>query len=52
LDAIEQTLSMTQLLPRGRYVKFDVSDYMYENDLGNVEREPAFDSGNREEEYS
>jgi len=52
LDAIEQTLSMNQLLPRGRYVKFDVSDYVYENDLGNVEREPAFDSGNREEEYS
>ena len=52
LDAIEQTLSMTQLLPRGRYVKFDVSDYMYENDLGNVEREPAYESGNREEEYS
>jgi HK97 family phage portal protein len=52
LDAIEQTLSMTQLLPRGRYVKFDVSDYVYENDLGNVEREPAYESGNREEEYS
>jgi phage portal protein BeeE len=52
LDAIEQTLSMTQLLPRQRYVKFDVSDYMYENDLGNVEREPAYESGNREEEYS
>jgi HK97 family phage portal protein len=41
MDAIEQTLSMNQILPRGRYVEFDVSDYIYENDLGNVEREPS-----------
>ena len=41
MDAIEQTLSMNQILPRGRYVEFDISDYVYENDLGNVEREPS-----------
>jgi HK97 family phage portal protein len=41
MDAIEQTLSMNQILPRGRYVEFDISDYIYENDLGNVEREPS-----------
>jgi HK97 family phage portal protein len=52
LDCIEQTLSMNQILPRGRYVKFDVSDYIYENDLGNVEREADFNAQNREEEYS
>ena len=52
LDCIEQTLSMAQILPRGRHVKFDVSDYLYENDLANIEREPAYESGNREEEYS
>lgn len=52
LDAIEQTLSMNQILPRGRYVEFDVSDYVYENNLGNVEREPAFDARNREDEYT
>jgi phage portal protein BeeE len=31
LDAIEQTLSMNQILPRGRYVAFDVEDYLAEN---------------------
>ncbi len=52
LDCIEQTLSMAQILPRGRHVKFDVSDYLYENDLANIEREPAYEAQNREEEYS
>jgi len=52
LDCIEQTLSMNQILPRGRYVKFDVSDYVYENNLANVEREADFNAQNREDEYS
>ena len=52
LDCIEQTLSMNQILPRGRYVKFDVSDYLAENELANVERETDYNARNREEEYS
>ena len=31
LDCIEQTLSADNILPRGRYVEFDVDDYMEEN---------------------
>jgi hypothetical protein len=27
MDAIEQTLSSAQVLPRNRYVEFDISDY-------------------------
>lgn len=30
IDAIEQTLSMNQILPRGRYVSFDVAAYLRE----------------------
>lgn len=42
LDCIEQTLSMSQILPRGRYVEFDVDDYLSENDMSRVEvEEPA-----------
>jgi hypothetical protein len=33
IDCIEQTLSMT-MLPRGRYVEFDVEDYLGENEMG------------------
>jgi phage portal protein BeeE len=43
LDAIEQTLSMNQILPRGRYVAFDVEDYLAENYMADIEREPAYD---------
>ena len=31
LDCIEQTLSADNILPRGRYVEFDIDDYMEEN---------------------
>lgn len=31
LDCIEQTLSADNILPRGRYVEFDMDDYMEEN---------------------
>jgi len=43
LDAIEQTLSMNQILPRGRYVAFDVEDYLAENYMADIEREPSYD---------
>jgi len=33
LDCIEQTLSGPAILPRGRYVEFNVSDYLTENEL-------------------
>ena len=41
LDCIEQTLSLSQILPRGRYVEFDVEDYLYENDMAEVVNEPS-----------
>jgi hypothetical protein len=44
LDCIEQTLSMSQILPRGRYVEFDVDDYLSENDMSRVEVEEPADS--------
>jgi hypothetical protein len=33
IDCIEQTLSMA-MLPRGRYVEFDLDSYLGENDMG------------------
>lgn len=33
IDCIEQTLSMNNILPRGRYVEFDVSAYLEENGM-------------------
>ena len=44
LDCIEQTLSMSQILPRGRYVEFDVEDYLSENDMSRIEVEEPADS--------
>jgi len=45
IDAIEQTLSTNQVLPRGRYVEFDIADYLEENAMTeSVPREPALDS--------
>ena len=44
LDAIEQTLSMNNILPRGRYVEFDVSSYlseMSEDHGGDTEDSPS-----------
>jgi phage portal protein BeeE len=40
IECIEQTLSMNNVIPRGRYVELDVSTYLYENDLA------GGDSGN------
>jgi len=41
LDCIEQTLSMNSILPRGRYVEFDIEDYLAENSLAEVPYEPS-----------
>jgi len=41
LDCIEQTLSMQPILPKNRFVEFDVDDYLAENSLSDVEREPS-----------
>ena len=55
IECIEQTLSMNNVLPRGRYVELDVTSYLRENDLaggaqGNAA--PAAPSANpREESY-
>jgi HK97 family phage portal protein len=49
LDCIEQTLSMNNILPRGRYVEFDIEDYLAENDLANVAYEPSADERRSEE---
>jgi phage portal protein BeeE len=34
IEAIEQTLSMNSIIPRGRYVEMDVESYLEENDMG------------------
>ncbi len=39
IDAIQQTLSMNHIVPRGRYVELDVSAYLEENDMGTGEDE-------------
>jgi phage portal protein BeeE len=43
IEAIEQTLSMNNILPRGRYVEFDVSAYLEENGMEYDERENVSD---------
>jgi len=53
LDVIQSTLSMTNVLPRNRFVEFDTESYIYENNLAEVPTEPAMDAAlNREEMYS
>jgi hypothetical protein len=49
LDCIEQTLSMNNILPRGRYVEFDIEDYLAENDLASVAYEPSAEERRSEE---
>jgi len=49
LDVIQMTLSMVNVLPRNRFVEFDVDDYIYENHLAEV---PVEEAGRREEEES
>jgi hypothetical protein len=39
-DAIAQTLSMDNVLPRGTYVEFDAEDYLEENYIADREDEP------------
>jgi phage portal protein BeeE len=51
LDVIQMTLSMTNVLPRNRFVEFDVDNYIYENHLAEVPVEEARDR-DREEMYS
>ena len=47
LDVIQMTLSMTNVLPRNRFVEFDTESYLYENHLAEV---PVEEAGRREEE--
>jgi len=49
LDVIQMTLSMVNVLPRNRFVEFDVDDYIYENHLAEI---PVEEAGRREEEES
>ena len=42
-DCIEQTLSMNNILPRGRYVEFDVDAYLEENGMDDSEYNDARD---------
>lgn len=41
MDVIEQTLSGDDVLPRGRYVEFDVEDYIGVSDDQSIMREPS-----------
>lgn len=52
IDAIEQTFSMNQILPRGRYVEFDIAAYLAEASIApEVMVEPEVeDSPDMEEE--
>jgi hypothetical protein len=40
---------MNNILPRGRYVEFDVDDYLQENDLSKVAYEPSAEERRSEE---
>jgi hypothetical protein len=39
LDCIQETLSMNQIVPRGRYVEFDLDSYLSDNEMTKVEVE-------------
>lgn len=41
LDVIEQTLSGDDVLPRGRYVEFDIEDFIGSDDYSPIMREPS-----------
>ena len=41
IDCIEQTLSMDNVLPRGRFLKLDVTAYLEENVLGTEAGRPV-----------
>jgi hypothetical protein len=40
---------MNNIVPRGRYVEFDVEDYLQENELANVPYEPSANERTSEE---
>lgn len=40
-DTIEQTLSSNAIVPRGRYLKFDVDDFLAENAMADIAYEPS-----------
>ena len=40
LDVIQTTLSMINVMPRNRFVEFDVDSYIYDNHLAEVPVEP------------
>jgi HK97 family phage portal protein len=39
LDCIQETLSMNQIVPRGRYVEFDLDSYLSDNEMTKIEVE-------------
>lgn len=43
LNCLESTLSMTSVLPRNRFVEFDVDSYIYDNHLAEVPVEPRIE---------
>jgi hypothetical protein len=49
-DCIEQTLSGNSIVPRGRFVKFDVEDFLSENSMAEIEVEEPASARVREDE--
>ena len=47
LEVIQSTLSMTNVLPRNRFVEFDTDSYIYDNHLAEV---PVEEAGRRKDE--
>jgi hypothetical protein len=47
LDVIEQTLSSADILPRNRYVKFNVEKYLEENSMAEIAVEPEVEDVSR-----
>jgi phage portal protein BeeE len=41
LDCIEQTLSMNNVLPRNRYVEFDIDSYLMDNNMAEMPSTPT-----------
>lgn len=45
IEAIEQTLSMNNIVPRGRYVELDVRGYLEENGMSDLNEDDSDDNG-------
>jgi hypothetical protein len=50
IDAIEETLSLDTILPRGRYVEFDIDEYLEENAMTELPGAPSAPEGDDQDD--